>query len=441
MFRSICNCAVMLIAVAAPLQAMDTYHVGNSLTWDSRPMWMDAFAAQKGLPMHNAGWHIRCGSSLTGIVTHPTDVCADPAETFGMFSDALTDFHWDAITIQSYPGTTLGSENAAALALINLVQQNPDNLDTPFYLMTGWPPSADYVSSWNQIVADEDYTISVNSRQYHQLLLQRLRSQTDADIYLIPTGEVLYQLNLLILDHQLPGFTSIGQFFRDGVHLTPTVGRYVAATTMFAALYGQSPAGLVDPELVNPYDSPYSPELYDILNQVVWDVVSKYSDGDYYRHPGDANEDNKIDLADLQILGDNWLASNASWNQGDFTGDGLVDLADLQILGDRWPFRQPGDANLDGKVDLADLQILTDNWLASSALWAQGDFNNDGLVNLADLQLISDNWGYQSPNLPAFDQAQQTTSLPIPEPAAATIALLSLCLTCTRLTVKWGGRL
>ncbi|MCC6681536.1 MAG: PEP-CTERM sorting domain-containing protein, partial [Phycisphaeraceae bacterium] len=37
-----------------------------------------------------------------------------------------------------------------------------------------------------------------------------------------------------------------------------------------------------------------------------------------------------------QILGDNWGSSDAYWLLGDFTGDGSVNLADLQVLGDNW---------------------------------------------------------------------------------------------------------
>ncbi|MCC6681979.1 MAG: hypothetical protein IT445_13850 [Phycisphaeraceae bacterium] len=52
--------------------------------------------------------------------------------------------------------------------------------------------------------------------------------------------------------------------------------------------------------------------------------------------PGDANLDNLVNLADLQILGDHWQSSSATWSLGDYTGDGLVNLADLQVLGDHW---------------------------------------------------------------------------------------------------------
>ena len=52
---------------------------------------------------------------------------------------------------------------------------------------------------------------------------------------------------------------------------------------------------------------------------------------------------------------------------GDFDGDGFVGLADLNVLGSNWmtlgtATNATGDANGDGNVDLADLNLLGSNW-------------------------------------------------------------------------------
>ncbi len=76
-----------------------------------------------------------------------------------------------------------------------------------------------------------------------------------------------------------------------------------------------------------------------------------------------------------------------------------------------------GDANYDGQVNLADLQILGDNWQGTVTAYEDGDFNGDGQVNLADLQILGDNWGIgTSPDL-SFDEALLASGLNIPEPA------------------------
>jgi hypothetical protein len=48
--------------------------------------------------------------------------------------------------------------------------------------------------------------------------------------------------------------------------------------------------------------------------------------------PGDANEDNIVDVGDLGILAANYGQSGKTWSQGDFNGDGTVDVGDLGIL-------------------------------------------------------------------------------------------------------------
>ncbi len=79
-----------------------------------------------------------------------------------------------------------------------------------------------------------------------------------------------------------------------------------------------------------------SGELYDI-----------WTEGAVIQHPGDANNDGMVNLSDLQILGDNWQSTTATWAEADFTGDGIVNLADLQILGDNWGYGTGPDVSFD----------------------------------------------------------------------------------------------
>ena len=52
--------------------------------------------------------------------------------------------------------------------------------------------------------------------------------------------------------------------------------------------------------------------------------------------PGDANEDGRVDAADLNIVGLNWQEAGKMRSEGDFTGDGIVNAADLNVLGINW---------------------------------------------------------------------------------------------------------
>jgi len=58
-----------------------------------------------------------------------------------------------------------------------------------------------------------------------------------------------------------------------------------------------------------------------------------------WRVPGDADSNDRVDLADLSILALHWdTASGATWEMGDFTGDGMVDLSDLSELAANWQY-------------------------------------------------------------------------------------------------------
>ncbi|MCC6682352.1 MAG: PEP-CTERM sorting domain-containing protein [Phycisphaeraceae bacterium] len=86
-------------------------------------------------------------------------------------------------------------------------------------------------------------------------------------------------------------------------------------------------------------------------------------------------------------------------------------------------FPLPGDANGDGMVNLSGLQILGDNWQSTTATWSEADFTGDGKVDLADLQIIGDNWGYGTSLDLDFNEALQQVGVTIPEPTSVILLL------------------
>jgi alpha-tubulin suppressor-like RCC1 family protein len=86
----------------------------------------------------------------------------------------------------------------------------------------------------------------------------------------------------------------------------------------------------------------------------------------------------------VRIKGSRWLAKTVSIDasNGDVTGLTATLL--------------PGDVNNDNTVNIADLGLLADafNTTSSSGHWnANADLNCDGMVNIADLGLLADNFG------------------------------------------------
>ncbi|MCC6679748.1 MAG: hypothetical protein IT445_02495 [Phycisphaeraceae bacterium] len=83
-------------------------------------------------------------------------------------------------------------------------------------------------------------------------------------------------------------------------------------------------------------------------------------------------------------------------------------------------------------MNLADLQIIGDNWNGTGKSWITGDLTGDGLVNLADLQIVGDHWGQSG------DFAQLAAQF-IPEPAALLLGLAGACLYVPRRRRRGAG--
>jgi len=68
------------------------------------------------------------------------------------------------------------------------------------------------------------------------------------------------------------------------------------------------------------------------LNERVSQWTKCFSFGGNPALPADFNQDGRIDIVDLGILGANWEGTNKTFAEGDANGDGLVNLEDLVIL-------------------------------------------------------------------------------------------------------------
>jgi hypothetical protein len=89
-------------------------------------------------------------------------------------------------------------------------------------------------------------------------------------IFMVPVGDVLYELNQRIKAGQVPGYTSITQVYSDGIHFND-VGSYIVGSTFYATLFKDNPKGLTaSPYKVN------NPELVSIIQDAVWKVVSTH---------------------------------------------------------------------------------------------------------------------------------------------------------------------
>jgi hypothetical protein len=94
--------------VDATTRVVRAYHVGNSLTFGAFPNNETAKLFESRGGTYTRGTHILWGSPLARIWENPASNNA-PVAPFGSFSNALTAFDWDVLTLQPIAGTIAGA--------------------------------------------------------------------------------------------------------------------------------------------------------------------------------------------------------------------------------------------------------------------------------------------------------------------------------------------
>lgn len=326
--------SLLLLTIAASASGLSSYHIGNSLTWDHRPMWFD--------DQHDIGWHVRGGKSLAWIESNPTSTSKPLAPGYGRYAEALPAHAWDAVVMQTHQvnaePVTILDEQLAFESIVYLTRSNPANADTKCYLLGTWARQVDQ-DTWEDPYNDSDTEGVWRSRAYHDALLARLRLNLGADVYLINSGDIIHTIGERIAAGTLDGFTDYSVFFNDppidDVHLSKGLGRYVAAVTQRAVLDGQMPEGftipLSDPDLPEGFTD-LTAQQYDTLNTLIWEMVWCEPDTGVPYLPGDTDGDQDVDDADLAAAFSAYSGPGGIGNtrlDGDTDRDGDVDDADL----------------------------------------------------------------------------------------------------------------
>jgi len=262
---------------------------------------LEALAQSRGI---NQVWghHMVPGAPLEWLWSHQEGFSTKP---FGFSQAALTNFTWDIVSFQPFDRGLAGDQDII-LKYLNLAKDR--DADTQFYIYERWPrmegPNGrgmpfdknnfgpdqiiqpvtlakiiDYETVWNKTLTG-GFDLTNESRDYFEKLTLALRQATPQlkkPFLIVPVGEVMYQLQLLIKAGKVPGYTSIYQFYADGIHLRP-IGQFVVGCTFFATFYKQDPTGLP----IAPYSkgehkiSDADAALAPIIQSTVWKVVSTY---------------------------------------------------------------------------------------------------------------------------------------------------------------------
>ena len=150
------------------------YSIGNSHTWDFRPGY-DFLEIAKSLNINiKNGWHINCGQNLDKIWNNPEQTCVDLTE-FGAYKNALKNYKFDAITIQTYIGGTAKAEMEAIEKFLNFIA-NSINKNSDIYIYCTWPKdTAKQLANFNYSEAwlsdfDENDTLKIISKLSEKLV-------------------------------------------------------------------------------------------------------------------------------------------------------------------------------------------------------------------------------------------------------------------------------
>lgn len=404
----------LLFAVSLHAEALTSYHIGNSLTWDARVGEFPALSAQRGIE-HTTGRHLRCGRSLPFILRNPSEQCHEDLE-FGTWPDAAPGHQWDVVTLQLYPDkdATLGSEVEAAVALIDTVRSNPANADTRFIVYGAWPNQIDtdsYEEAWLAPTDPDNLdTPGAHSRAYQLAAFERIAAaRPDLQIDFLSAGEMFYQADLLIRDavssgSDWLGFTDISELYADEWHMSSRTGRWASGLAMWTAVTGEDPLNLEVPE------GSFHPSLStnDLQREGLADFVAEMMDSIFIRQE----------------------------TNPDCTGDGFLDARDLACVETirtrdaviRALNTSVGDLDGNGDISFADFVTLARNLGTGATAYSDGNIDMLGTVSASDLFTFA--WLYSETG-----KGAQT----IPEPSSSPPLLLLGTLIAIRRTRRGLG--
>jgi hypothetical protein len=297
--------APQLFAVEPARRTMRVYYIGNSVTDTIGYGPLAELATTRGVQLV-WGRHMIPGAPLEWLYTHPADGFREAP--FGGWKTALGGFERDAVSLQPFDrqlhGKTEAGEDLGDVAIITRLARMAasKNRDVQVYLYARWPritvggrgvpfDANDYEparpGSGNDLSKVDDFTMrweakytggwdnSNETRDYFDTLLREVRqaaSELKKPVLLVPVGHVLADLHLQMKAGKIPGWTSVHQFYKDGIHLNDP-GSYAVACTYFVTLLKQSPVDLPTASY-----GTIAPDLARMIQQTAWRVVRSRPD-------------------------------------------------------------------------------------------------------------------------------------------------------------------
>lgn len=199
---------------AASPVANKVFLIGNSLTWDTLPGLLDG----------DVQWHVDCGKNLQYIFDNPANPCV---KTSTLWTEALKNKQYDILCVQPFSGTTIEQDLHVISTWLALQPT------ATIVIHTGWNRADDFEQAYH---ATDEVNRMTHSPSYFQTLQTRLQTQhPERTIRLTAALDVLDAIWHDIEQSRAP-FQSFGELYRDDIHMTTQVGRYLMHNVMRMAL-------------------------------------------------------------------------------------------------------------------------------------------------------------------------------------------------------------
>jgi len=255
------------------------YFIGNSVTDAINYDGLKSIALSEGNTDLIAR-HMIPGTSLSWLWDHPQDGFFEAP--YGNYSNALGNYTWDYISLQPFDRNIDGSEGDRVMCsnFINAAKNKSPNGTIIVY--SRWPrsPYGDDITNpgrtgnlWNSLWLRSTNEANECRKFFEDLTVVLRNDFSGRKIILSPVGEVFYQLNVKMMNGQVPGFSNIWQVYSDGIHLAG-VGSYIAALTYYSAIHKADPRGVSVPSQFGIINA----SVVSVIQQTVWEVVTSYKD-------------------------------------------------------------------------------------------------------------------------------------------------------------------
>ncbi len=282
MTRPLLALALLLGLAAAPARAetsrtLRVYYIGNSVTDTIRYQPLAELAATRGVRI-DWGRHMIPGAPLEWLHGHRDDGFRE--RPYGGWHDALNGHAWDAVSFQPFDrhftATNAAGEAVGDLDLITAWAKlaTAKNPDVRILVYARWPrmrsggqpfkfdkdaydpakPGNGYdlgkldpwSACWDAGYDPATRKGSNESRAYFEKLHAAVVSNTPflrQPAELVRVGHAMAALDARMQAGDAPGYTTVWQLYKDGIHLNET-GSYLVGCVYFAHLLRGDPAGL-----------------------------------------------------------------------------------------------------------------------------------------------------------------------------------------------------